>query len=49
MGKIKDRDIHIRISDEKYKLVKILAERDRRKVSAIIEFALDRYLKERKI
>ena len=42
-------DVHIYISKEKYSLVKKLAERDNRKITAIIDIALDRYLKSKKV
>ena len=43
----KQRDIHIRISEEKYTAIKELAKKEYRKVTAIIDMALDRYLKQR--
>lgn len=47
MAKIKD--IHIKISEEKYKIIKELADREYRKVTAIIDRALDNYLKAKKV
>lgn len=44
---MKERDIHIRISDDKYQILKQIAEKEYRKVTAIIERAIDRYLKSR--
>jgi len=46
---IKDTSIHIRFSAEKLEKLRLLAERDRRKVSALIDFAIDKYLKGRKL
>lgn len=45
----KTRDIHIKITDEKYALIKQLAEREYRKVTAIVDRALDNYLIAKKI
>lgn len=46
---MKEKDIHIKISDEKYKLIKNLADREYRKVTAIIDKAIDNYLRAKKI
>ena len=45
--KIKNKDIHIRISDDKLKELKIIAEKDRRKVTAVIDIAIERFLRSR--
>ena len=45
---MKDKSIHIRISEEKLKKLRKLAEMDRRKISALIDFAIERYLKGRR-
>lgn len=44
---MKDTSIHIRMSKDRYKAIKTLAEKDNRKMTGIIDIALDRYLKER--
>ena len=44
----KTRDMHIVTTVERYNLIKALADKDRRKVTAIIELALDQYLNSRK-
>ena len=46
---MKERDIHIKISDEKYKIIKALAKKEYRKVTAIIIKAIDNFLKLKKI
>jgi predicted transcriptional regulator len=46
---IKNKSIHIRISEDKLKTLRKLAEIDRRKISAVIDFAIERYLKVRKV
>ncbi len=45
---MKDKDIHIRIETKEYERIKDLAKKDRRKITAIIEIALERYLNSRK-
>ena len=45
----KDTSIHIRISDEKLEQLRFLAHEDRRTISAIIDFAIEKYLKGRKV
>ena len=45
----KDKSKHIRISSEKLNQLKSLAKRDRRKVTAVIDLAIEQYLKGRKI
>jgi hypothetical protein len=46
---MKIRDIHIKITDEKYKLIKDLAVKEYRKVTQVIEKAIDNYLRAKKI
>jgi predicted transcriptional regulator len=46
---MKNANIHIRISDEKLKLLRILAKADRRTISATIDFAIEKYIETRKI
>ena len=46
---MKLQDVHIYIDPEKYKQLKECAKKDNRKLTAIINFAFDRYLKGRKI
>jgi len=46
---MKERDIHIRLSNDKYQILRQIAEREYRKVTAIIERAIDNYLKAKKI
>lgn len=47
--KEKRREVHIRTTVDRYQKIKKLAEKDNRKVTAIIEIALDQYLKGRKV
>ncbi len=48
LGHMKTRDIHIRISEEKYTAIKALAKKEYRKVTAVIDMALDKHLNLRK-
>lgn len=41
---MKNKDIHIKISDEKYQLLKKLADKEYRKISAILIRAIDNFL-----
>lgn len=43
------RDIHIKITDEKYRIIKNLADSEYRTVTAIIDKALDNYLRAKKV
>ena len=45
--RMKTTSIHIRISKEKHQAIKTLAKKDNRKMTAIIDIAIDRYLRER--
>jgi len=45
---MKDKDIHIRITSKRHDQIKSLAEKDKRKLTAIIDIALERYLDSRK-
>ena len=47
MAKLKT--VHIYIDPEKYQALKVCAERDKRKLTAVINIAFDKYLKGRKI
>ena len=49
VGMEKDKDIHIRISSEKYSAIKRLAKKEYRKVTAVIDIALDNHLKSKKV
>lgn len=49
LSKMKIRDIHIRITDEKYKLIKTIAKGEYRKVTAVIDKAIDNYLRAKKL
>lgn len=44
---MKKKDIHIKIEEHKLSTLKSLAGKDKRKISAIIDIALTRYLKKR--
>ena len=44
----KNKDIHIRISDEKLKALRLIAGKDRRKITAVIDIAIERFLIRRK-
>jgi predicted transcriptional regulator len=46
---MKDTSIHIRISVDKLNLLKIIAKKEYRKVTAIIDRAIDNFLKAKKI
>jgi len=46
---MKSADIHIRMTDEVLKKLRKIAKKDRRKITAIIELAIEQYLKNRKI
>lgn len=45
----KNKSIHIPISSERLEALRKVAEKDRRKITAIIDIAIERYLKKRKI
>ena len=45
---MKNKDIHIRITDEKLKLIKNLANKQYRTITAVIDMALDNFLKNKK-
>ena len=47
MAKLKD--IHIRINEKKYGLVKELAKKEYRTITAVIDIALDNHLKSKKV
>ena len=49
LWQMKNKDLHIRISEVKLKRLRIIAEKDRRKITAIIDIAIDRFLKSRKL
>ena len=49
MKERKKADIHIRVKESWLKTIKDLAAKDNRKQTAIIEIALERYLKLRKV
>lgn len=44
----KEKDIHIKVTLEKYQILKDLAREEYRKITAIVDRALDNYLKLRK-
>jgi len=46
---MKNKEIHIRITKEKYNIIKLLAAKDRRKQTEVIDIALDNYFKQRKV
>jgi len=46
---MKIKDIHIRITDDKYKIIKNLADREYRKVTGVIDKAIDNYLNAKKL
>ena len=46
---LKNKSIHIPITDEKLKILRNIAKRDRRKITALIDLAIEQYLKSRKI
>ena len=43
----KDKDLHIRISDDKLKQLRQIAEKDKRKITAVIDIIIERFLKQR--
>lgn len=43
----KDRDVHIKMTVERYKIIKKIADKSYRKVTAIIDMALDEFLEKR--
>ena len=45
MDMLKNKDIHIKITDEKYQIIKKLATERYCKITGIIEQALDNFLK----
>jgi len=46
---MKIKDIHIKVTDEKYRLIKGLADREYRKITAVIDKAIDNYLRAKKV
>jgi len=46
---MKTKEIHIRVTDEVFEAVENLALLDKRKKTAIIDIALENYLKKRKM
>ena len=45
---MKNKDIHIRISDERLRLIKKLANKEYRTITAIIDMALDLFFKQKR-
>ncbi len=45
MDTMKNKDYHLKISDEKLKIIELIAKQDRIRKSQVFERAIDNYLK----